>query len=105
MPLSRDFKDTVMELCQQPAFRQQLILEAIAVYHNAEITVGNSLLLDYINATGSADEIAGQLGVAVPSLRRMLSPKGNPTARNLMRIIQCCREREGMSTEAIFRAA
>ncbi|WP_101758482.1 DNA-binding protein [Oceanicoccus sp. KOV_DT_Chl] len=105
MPLTRDFKETVMEACQDPEFRFHLIQEAIGVYLNGEVQVGNALLRDYINATGCADQIASEIGVAVPSLRRMLSAKGNPTAKNLLHIIRICRQREGLDDKALFRAA
>ena len=57
---------------------------------------GKSLLRDYVNATIGFGELGGMTDKSPKSLMRMLSPNGNPHARNLFEIIGCLREREGV---------
>jgi len=51
MVLTREFKNTVMELCKDPEYRKGLLLEALESYLEGDIVVGNSLLRDYLNTT------------------------------------------------------
>lgn len=44
MALTREFKDTVMELCKDPAYRKALLLEALEAYLDGDILIGNSLI-------------------------------------------------------------
>ena len=48
---------------------------------------GKSLLCDYVNATIGFGELGGLTDKSPKSLMRMLSPNGNPQARNLFEII------------------
>lgn len=107
MALTREFKDTVMELCQDPEYRKGLLLEALASYLEGDVVVGNSLLKDYLNGTQAFAEVAQSLQVKEAGLRRMVSPKGNATAKNLFGIFKVCQDREGISSvdEFLTRAA
>ncbi len=60
------------------------------------MVTGKSLLRDYVNATIDFVELGGLTDKSPKSLMRMLSPNGNPRARNLFEIIGCLREREGV---------
>lgn len=96
MALTREFKDTVMELCKDPDYRKGLLLEALESYLEGDVAVGNSLLRDYLNGTQAFDEVARDLHMQEAGLRRMVGPKGNATARNLFRLFKVCRGREGI---------
>lgn len=98
MALSREFKTTVMELCKDPEFRRALLIEALESYLDGDITVGNSLLRDYLNGSQSFTAVAEDLQIQESSLRRMLSPKGNATAKNLFQLFKACQNREGIET-------
>ncbi|PTB83104.1 hypothetical protein C9927_05025 [Pseudidiomarina aestuarii] len=98
MALSREFKTTVMELCKEPEFRRALLIEALESYLDGDVTVGNSLLRDYLNGSQSFSSIARDMQVQESSLRRMLSPKGNATAKNLFQLFKACQHREGIAT-------
>src|SRR5690554_790511 len=80
MPLSREFKETVMELCKNPEYRKALLVEALESYLEGDITVGNSLLRDYLNGTHAFGDVANEIHMLEPSLRRMLGPNGNATS-------------------------
>lgn len=96
MPLSREFKETVMELCKNPDYRKALLMEALESYLEGDIAVGNSLLRDYLNGTQAFGDVASEINVLEPSLRRMLGPNGNATVRNFFALLKACQQREGI---------
>lgn len=96
MALTREFKDTVMELCKDPEYRKALLLEALESYLEGDFSVGNAMLRDYLNGSKSFGEVALLLQVQESGLRRMVGPAGNPTSKNLFRIFKICRQRENM---------
>ena len=96
MALTREFKDTVLELCKDPEYRKGLLLEALESYLEGDIAVGNSMLRDYLNGTQAFQEVAQEMQMQEAGLRRMVSPKGNATAKNLFRLFKLCQDREGI---------
>ena len=107
MVLTREFKDTVLELCNDPDYSKSLLLEALESYLEDDIVVGNSLLRDYLNGTQAFPVIAQKMEMQEAGLRRMVSPKGNATAKNLFRLFKLCQDREGIHSadELLGRAA
>ena len=49
--------------------------------------IGKALLRDYINATIGFEKLAKATGTPSKSLMRMLGPKGNPRASNLLTVL------------------
>lgn len=98
MALTREFKDTVVELCANPDYRKALLLEALEVYAEGDMPTGNLLLRDYLNGTASFPYAEKRLDKKEASLRRMLSAKGNPSITNFFQIFRLCCEREGIET-------
>lgn len=106
MALTREFKQTVMELCKGPEYRKALLLEALESYLEGDIAIGNSLLRDYLNGTLSFTEVAQALEMQEAGLRRMVGPSGNATAKNLFRLFRICLNREGIrSAEEFLKCA
>ena len=100
MPLTRDFRVTIRErLERDPGFREALLEEGVQCLLAGEVDVGKSVLRDYVNATIGFQELGGLTAKSPKSLMRMLSPNGNPQARNLFEIIGCLQEREGVHLE------
>ena len=100
MALTRDFKVTVRERLQRdPSFREALLEEAVDCLLAGDVETGKSLLRDHVNATIGFVELGGLTEKSPKSLMRMLSPTGNPHARNLFEIIGCLQEREGVHLE------
>ena len=64
-----------------------LLAEAVSVLLSGDLATGKSLLRHYVNATIGFTELSRQVGTPAKSLMRMLSQKGNPTARNLFTVI------------------
>lgn len=97
MPLTKDFRETVLRRARQDAgFRVGLLREAIECILVGEPEAGKSLLRDYINATLGFDALGAAVGKSPKSVMRMLSAKGNPTSENLSSILACLQEREGV---------
>jgi hypothetical protein len=102
MALTREFKATVMELCKDAEYRKGLLLEALESYLEGDITVGNALLRDYLNGTQAFEEVAHELQMKEAGVRRMVSPKGNATAKNLFLLFKICQNREGIQSADEF---
>ena len=78
----------------QPVARELVENDDLALAD--EVDVGKSVLRDYANATIGLQELAGLTAKSPKGLMRMLSPNGNPQARNLFEIISCLQECEGL---------
>ena len=57
---------------------------------------GKALLRRYVNATVGFRQLARELGKHEKSLVQMLSPAGNPQARNLFGMIEALQRLEGV---------
>ena len=88
MALTRSFKDTVKARAEHdPAFRDALLTEAVDQFLAGDLDTGKAVLRDYINATVGFARLAKATGTPSKSLMRMLGPKGNPRASNLLAMI------------------
>jgi DNA-binding phage protein len=97
MALTRDFKETVRSrVLRDPAFRRELLREAVERFLSGDVETGKSVLRDYINATIGFSELAEVTHHSPKSLMRMLGPSGNPYARNLFEIVSCLQRRTGV---------
>lgn len=102
MALTREFKETVMELCKDGEYRKSLLLEALESYLEGDVVVGNSMLRDYLNGTQAFTSVAESMEMQEAGLRRMVSPTGNATAKNLFRLFKICQDREGIRSADEF---
>jgi DNA-binding phage protein len=88
MALTRDFKETVRaRAARDPSFREALLAEAAEQLLAGELETGKAVLRDFINATVGFEQLARDTGTPSKSLMRMLGPKGNPTASNLLTVL------------------
>jgi DNA-binding phage protein len=88
MALTRDFKETIKARAERDvAFREALLTEAVELLIAGDLDVGKALLRDYINATVGFEKLAKATGTPSKSLMRMLGPKGNPRASNLLTLL------------------
>jgi DNA-binding phage protein len=100
MPLTRDFKMTVKARAERdPAFREALLTEAVELLLSGEVETGKAILRDYINATVGFERLAKETGTPSKSLMRMLGPKGNPRASNLLTLISALQQLSGLHLE------
>src|SRR3990167_8440741 len=87
MPLTKDFKTTVMARAHRDkAFCNAMLTEAINELLTGDIDTGKAILRDYINATITFEILSRMLDKNSKSLMRMLGPKGNPTSKSLFEI-------------------
>jgi len=97
MALTRDFKATVKARAERDAsFREALLTEAVELLLSGEIETGKAILRDYINATVGFERLARETGTPSKSLMRMLGPKGNPRASNLLGVIGALQQVSGL---------
>ena len=95
MPLSREFKELYVERAKRdPAFRRGLLVEAINLILDNEVTAGRLMLRDFINATGIRDSLCKELKMKPSQLGHVLGPKGNPSLETFFPIVQVCAKRE-----------
>ena len=100
MVLTRDFKETIKaRVRRDPAFRAELLKEAIECMLAGDMDTGKAVLRDYINSTIGFQALATATHKSPKSLMRMFGPKGNPQARNLFEVIGYLREQEGVHFE------
>jgi DNA-binding phage protein len=98
MALTRSFKETVQVRARRDqAFREALLTEGIEALLSGDIDSGKAILRDYINATIGFGRLAELTGTESKSLMRMLGPKGNPTAKNLLSVIGHLQRTSGIS--------
>jgi hypothetical protein len=106
MPLTRDFRKTVQaRLAQDPEFRKELLREGVECLLAGDLDTGKATLRDFVNATIGFEELSRLTHRPAKSLMRMLGPKGNPQARNLLEVIGHLQRAEGLEFELSLRAA
>ena len=106
MPLTREFKDTVQaRLRSDRKYRKELLREGVECLLAGDLDTGKAILRDYINATIGFEELSRRTKRPAKSLMRMLSPSGNPQARNLFEVIHHLQRAEGLHFQLSLRAA
>jgi DNA-binding phage protein len=108
MAITRKFRTTIMERAtSDPAFRRQMLTEAVNELLMGDFDAGKAMLRDYINATITFQELAKKLKKTDKSIHRMLGPRGNPRADNILDIIKTLQayERVHLQVEARKAAA
>ena len=94
MPLTRDFKHTVLARVERdPAFAKALLDEAATLFLNGEPEAARLILRDLGNATVGFEKLAAMTDKPSKSPHRMLSQKGNPSMDNLAAIFDAVRRK------------
>ena len=90
-----------------PTFRRQMLTEAVNELLVGDFDAGKAMLRDYINATITFQQLAKKLKKTDKSVHRMLGPRGNPRADNILEIIKILQtnERVKLRVEAHKAAA
>ncbi len=106
MALTRDFKGTIQARARRdPAFRRELLREAVESFLSGDVEAGKTVLRNYIHATVGFSELAQDTQHSPKSLMRMLGPSGNPQARNLFEIVRYLQEKENVRFKVRAAAA
>jgi DNA-binding phage protein len=97
MTVTRDFKELVQKrVARDPAFAEALLREGIDTMLAGDVDTGKAILREYIKATIGFEKVGAATGTPAKSLIRMLSPRGNPQARNLFSIIGYLQKQAGV---------
>lgn len=97
MPLTKDFKTTVMMRAHRDKeFCNAMLTEAINELLTGDVDLGKAILRDYINATISFEILSSMIDKNPKSIMRMLSPKGNPTSKSLFEIFHAIQKLKKM---------
>ena len=100
MSLTRDFKQTTrVRIEREPGFREALLEEGLQCLLANDVETGKSVLRNYINATIGSDVLGGLTDKSPKSLMHMLSPSGDPQARDLIEVIGWLQEHEGLHSK------
>jgi hypothetical protein len=87
MALTREFNETIKSRLQESVrFRRALLREALSCMIAGDVETGKSVLRKYINGTIGFVKLGADLGRSPKALLRMLSPTGNPQAKNLFEL-------------------
>ncbi len=105
MALTRDFRETVREELAQVGFRRAMLAEAVRSMVAGDLDTAKVVLREYINGTIGFPQLGAALGRSPKSLMRMLSPTGNPQARNLFEMVAYLQKVEGTVLEVRARNA
>jgi DNA-binding phage protein len=93
MALTRKYEKAVVARIQRDRkFARALYAEALNALLEGDTEEGLSMLRDLVHAGISFKELAEQTGLGEKALYRMLSPRGNPTTRNLFAVTKAIRE-------------
>ena len=102
MPLTRDFKETVLKDMQRnPGFREAMLREGIDAFLAGEMDLGKEVLRDYINATSGFEKLGKKVRLPPKSLMRMFGPNGNPQAKNLFAVIAALQKDTGIELQVM----
>ncbi len=105
MGLTREFKETMQaRITRDRKYRKELLREGVECLLAGDLDTGKAILRDYINATIGFEELSRLTRRPAKSLMRMLSPKGNPQARNLLEVIGHLQRAEGLHFQLSLRA-
>ena len=105
MALTRNYRETVVARIQSdPKFARALYAEAMSALLEGETTEGLSILRDLVHAEITFKELARQTGLGEKTLHRMLRREGNPTVRNLGKILSAIAEDLGIKPKVHIAA-
>ena len=105
MPLTRSFRETIKEQLADADFRREFLREAVGNMVAGDLDTAKSVLREYINGTVGFIALGQALSKSPKSLMRMLSPEGNPQARNLFEMVAYLQKIEGAVLEVRATAA
>ena len=95
---SRAFlREVKLMLNQEPMMRQALYLEALRAFFRADFDLAHHLLRTLIHGTIGFEQLSKEIDIPSKSLLRMFSARGNPTSKNLFKILQAIRVHQHMT--------
>ncbi len=105
MPLTKDFRESVMEELRDKEYRRAFLCEAMRDMLSGELESAKMVLREYINGTIGFIKLGKALGRSPKSLMRMLSREGNPQAKNLLELVAYLQKVDGAQVEIKMKKA
>jgi hypothetical protein len=105
MALTRSVRETIKEQMADAEFRREFLREAVGNMVAGDLETAKTVLREYINGTLGFVALGEALSKSPKSLMRMLSPEGNPQARNLLEMVAYLQKVEGAIFEVRANAA
>ena len=100
MPLTRDYRETFLARARRdPKFRTLMLASGVRCLLTGEVVVAKLALRDYIEVTIGYDKLGELTNTPPESLSHMFGKKGNPSATDLLKVINCIRQHEGIQFE------
>lgn len=96
MPLTKCFRESIMEELRDKEYRRAFLREAINDMLAGDLESAKMVLREYVNGTVGFIKAGEALGRSPRSLMRMLSKDGNPHARNLLELIAYLQKSDGV---------
>ena len=84
---------------RERAFVEALLEEAVQAMLGGELDVARSLIRDVIKGSIGYAELSRLTGTPEKSLVRMFGPKGNPTAANMVSVLDQLQQYTGVSLQ------
>jgi len=106
MPITKEFRKTIFKRAETDGdFRRHMLTEAVNELLSGDLNAGKSILRDYINATITFEGLAKKLNKSSKSVHRMLGPRGNPRAENILEIIKILQAHEHVTLQVKAKEA
>jgi hypothetical protein len=106
MPITKQFRKTILQRAKIDAeFRRHMLTEAVNELIGGDLNAGKSILRDYINATITFEGLSRKLKKSSKSVHRMLGPRGNPRAENIIEIIKILQAHEHVTLQVKVKRA
>jgi len=99
MPLTRRFRQSIMEELRDKDYHRAFLREAINDMLAGDLDSAKMVLREYVNGTVGFINLGEALGHSPKSLMRMLSQEGNPHARNLLELVAYLQKAYGAVVE------
>lgn len=106
MPITKQFRKTILTRAENDTeFRRHMLTEAVNELLAGDLNAGKAILRDYINATITFEGLAKKLNKSGKSVHRMLGPRGNPRAENILEIIKILQLHEHVTLQVRAKRA
>ena len=104
--LTRDYRESIREdLKSNPELRKEMLVGTLNCFLEGDMELGRALFRNYIKSEYGYKNLAAEIGISEKSLNRMFGPKGNPTSRNLLKIVSALTEHEGIKLKVVAEKA
>ncbi len=104
MVVTKSFKRAVeRRVAADPAFVENMLRESVQYFLTGPFDGCRVVLRDYIKATIGFERLSEGTNIPAKSLIRMFNLNGNPTARNLSRVILYLQEQAGVELQVSMR--